>query len=921
MGIVGATDANDSCPNPTCHVTDHHDSGLTCDAPEVQQINYYPKDSDEAAGAVAGFQNTQAEINRKVLGQYLLTYRASDKSGNQADEIVFSFLFLDPFTPTLSSFKAAEAEVGYTNAVRGWASSLKTTQACNANGKVYDPTCLAISTTENSWGYSYSKKGATETSAAVRGATWKNEKFGDENFSVKPFVADDWHVTAATNEVYASANLESGFCNEVFGEATAWACDRKADATWAFDGRVTPSDNYRSTSSMTVYMKLDKQGTWESVKSIDLCMIGEPEYVVHWYVDDLALAFGYKSNSNPQVHRVQMKVTDNTLPRVRPTKYGQTTGFASIVSGSPGSDETTETTTLECGTEENGAIVEEYVEAGSEVNDNSDGKECGVAHGTVRCIAEGNVANCGITNHKTEVKQGTEGTYNIEYKYTDTHGNPSKTVTRPVTIKDTTVPKLDIKGDCTLENSAGANINEVESKRADNTNANGGLFDSDRIAKMFEHFDRCNKAITTTVTIHTGACKFDSGNTPGVQHCAGDAATQAPIQGNYFAKWTWEGTFNDKGSAATDATQVFPEYEAGTYAIVYKTEDGHFTSTACRQIENVDHTHPIIQILGSDVMTLEATHQGNYIDDGATCSDQVDGVISQNVEVSGDVVNLSKVGTYTITYNCKDSANNAAPAARRTVVVAQTSCPRCYVFGKYEINHEASFPYADAGAACSDVIDGTVSTECYTSRDGLGSDGTPDTVAADCKGSTLVDVETTGTYTIKYRAQNTVGLWNDGLNCRGGPKSYLRTIAVMDTLRPVISLKYKYSATGSDTLVARGTAGNNDGQSDGSGTGANSDLGLDNEDEGAYPGKTNDIVDTSSGAYPAGNLATLYPSWKHGPNAQFKDPETHLPALMAEESTSSVNGWVVGAIASAVAGLALLGYSTRRTAVATSVPV
>merc|ERR1712159_463658 len=179
----------------------------------------------------------------------------------------------------------------------------------------------------------------------------------------------------------------------------------------------------------------------------------------------------------------------------------------------------------------------------------SDGKECGVAHGTVRCIAQGNVANCGITNHKTEVKQGAEGTYNIEYKYTDTHGNPSKTVTRPVTIKDTTVPKLTLAGDCVLENSAGAHINAVDSKKADNTN--GGLFDSDRIAKMFEHFDRCNKAITTTVTIHTGACKFDSGNTPGVQHCAGDAATQAPIQGNYLAKWTWAGTFNDKGSAAT----------------------------------------------------------------------------------------------------------------------------------------------------------------------------------------------------------------------------------------------------------------------------------------------------------------------------------------------------------------------------------
>merc|ERR1711907_765402 len=93
-----------------------------------------------------------------------------------------------------------------------------------------------------------------------------------------------------------------------------------------------------------------------------------------------------------------------------------------------------------------------------------------------------------------------------------------------------------------------------------------------------------------------------------------------------------------------------------------------------------------------DQMTLEATHQGNYIDDGATCSDQVDGVISQNVEVSGDVVNLSKVGTYTITYNCKDSANNAAPAARRTVVVAQTSCPRCHVFGKDEITTRLPSP-------------------------------------------------------------------------------------------------------------------------------------------------------------------------------------------------------------------------------------
>ena len=38
------------------------------------------------------------------------------------------------------------------------------------------------------------------------------------------------------------------------------------------------------------------------------------------------------------------------------------------------------------------------------------------------------------------------------------------------------------------------------------------------------------------------------------------------------------------------------------------------------------------------------------------------------------------------------------------------------------------------------------------------------------------------------------------------------------------------------------------------------------------------------------------------------------------EQTSSVNGWVIGAVASAVAGVALLGLS-RRSPVVTSVPV
>merc|ERR1711871_982560 len=438
---------------------------------------------------------------------------------------------------------------------------------------------------------------------------------------------------------------------------------------------------------------------------------------------------------------------------------------------------------------------------------------------------------------------------------------------------------------------------ELNTDGSINTSPSGteGLFAHDRIAKFFDHRDDCDRHVITIVTLHEGAC--DDTESGGAKTCNTVAPSATCTMGGASYTDSPECTkiacaaadktkcaleiFRWKGQEVHDQThtgesifakgnneQKFPEWEAGSYAVQYETIDASgLKHSECRDVENVDHTHPIIQILGSDVMTLEATHQGNYIDDGATCSDQVDGVISQNVEVSGDVVNLSKVGEYTITYNCKDSANNAAPPATRRVIVAQTSCPKCELKGDATVLHEASFPYVDAGAECSDVIDGKVTTQC-----GKGSN-VNDAFTAVTECASIVDTETTGDYSIRYRAQNTVGLWNDDASCRGGKNEYYRLVKVSDTLRPVITLKYK------GVQVAKGSH-------DTTGVG-----------EKNYDTKS----DTDS-------------------TENYKDKaSSHV--LMAEETTSSVNGWVLGAIASAVAGLALLGYSTRRTAVATSVPV
>merc|ERR1711881_764897 len=251
---------------------------------------------------------------------------------------------------------------------------------------------------------------------------------------------------------------------------------------------------------------------------------------------------------NPQVHRVELQVTDNTKPRVRATKYGQTTGFAAIKSGSNGSIETTETQELECGTKEDGSVRHAYVEAGFEVEDNSDGQTCGQAFNRVRCAAHG--GQCSIDN--SAIVQGTEGTYNVEYGYTDSANNVAYKVIRPVLIKDNTVPTLTLEGDCTLENSAGANINAGGDADADNSV--GGLFHADRTARMFTHHDHCDKAIVTTVTIHTGGCNHVA--TTGVAHCGGQASGNA-ITGDFLAKYTWAGTEGARGNKV-GGTQVFP---------------------------------------------------------------------------------------------------------------------------------------------------------------------------------------------------------------------------------------------------------------------------------------------------------------------------------------------------------------------------
>jgi hypothetical protein len=81
-----------------------------------------------------------------------------------------------------------------------------------------------------------------------------------------------------------------------------------------------------------------------------------------------------------------------------------------------------------------------------------------------------------------------------------------------------------------------------------------------------------------------------------------------------------------------------------------------------------DTTAPVIQLLGPSPAAL--TVGNSYQDAGATANDDIDGNITTRI-VTNNPVNTAIVGTYTVTYDVRDSSGNATRVTRRVEVEAR----------------------------------------------------------------------------------------------------------------------------------------------------------------------------------------------------------------------------------------------------------
>jgi CubicO group peptidase (beta-lactamase class C family) len=86
----------------------------------------------------------------------------------------------------------------------------------------------------------------------------------------------------------------------------------------------------------------------------------------------------------------------------------------------------------------------------------------------------------------------------------------------------------------------------------------------------------------------------------------------------------------------------------------------------------VDTTPPQITLIGNNPLTLTVGSQ--YVEPGASAQDNVDGDISAQIVITGNV-NTNTAGTYYKYYNVSDAAGNVAPQMTRTVIVANAPPP------------------------------------------------------------------------------------------------------------------------------------------------------------------------------------------------------------------------------------------------------
>jgi hypothetical protein len=375
---------------------------------------------------------------------------------------------------------------------------------------------------------------------------------------------------------------------------------------------------------------------------------------------------------------------------------------------------------------------------------------------------DGNVT-AGIAVSGDTVDPNTAGTYIIRYDVTDAAGNNATQVIRTVTVADTTAPSISLTGTSTINHEQGTAFTDLGATATDSV---------DGTVSVTVGGDTVDPNIAGTYVITYDATDIAGNNAAQLTRTVVVADTTAPaitLNGASTVNVEQGSSYSELGASASDIVDgavavtiggdtVNPA-ASGTYIVTYDAIDAAGnTAQDTRTVIVADTTPPTLTLLGAATVNLEQ-QVDTYSDAGATASDNIDGDISINISVSGDIVDPNTAGTYIIQYDVSDAAGNSAAPITRTVIVADTTAPVITRTGLATISVERGNSYTDAGATAADNIDGDISGNIVAT-------GTVNTLVS-------------GDYTISYNVTDASG---------NAATQVQRTVQVRDTGTPTLTL-------------------------------------------------------------------------------------------------------------------------------------
>ncbi|MDC0558987.1 DUF5011 domain-containing protein, partial [Candidatus Izimaplasma bacterium] len=340
-------------------------------------------------------------------------------------------------------------------------------------------------------------------------------------------------------------------------------------------------------------------------------------------------------------------------------------------------------------------------------------------------------ASCEVVIDDSTLDINVAGTYTITYSVSDNSANEADVVTRTVIVEAVTIPVITLIGNSTVDVEVGFTYIDEGTTCTDSN--------SDPCTVVVD-FSNVNTTVLGTYTVTFNATDDYNNDAIEVTRTVNVVDTTSPVitaTGDLTIIIEVGDSYTDLGATCDDnyddcivvtTNEDIDTTILGTYTINYNAVDtsSNMAVEVIRTVIVEDSIAPQITMFGDETFYVDL--DSTYLDLGASCTDNFDSECTVIVDTSS--LDLTTLGTYSVTYNTSDTSGNDAIESVRTIIVQAPSDRHLGLLGD-----EVYYILKDA------VWDGV---SVFVSQDGDFSAFIIGTV----------DTSTVGTYRLQYRIED-----------------------------------------------------------------------------------------------------------------------------------------------------------------------